>query len=53
MYGKPDSYKGGVVADGGEGKPKSALTYMAGCALILYFFVVEHIPASGTNLIDV
>lgn len=36
---------------GGETKPK--LVYIAGCALILRLFAVEHIPTTGTALIEV
>lgn len=38
-----------MVVAGGETKPK--LVYMVECVLILHLFAVEHIPASGKNLI--
>lgn len=41
------------MGGGGGGELKSKSVYMAGCALILHYFVVEHIPAFRTDLISV
>lgn len=40
-----------MAMTGGEGKPK--LMYKRGCAFILHVFSVEHIHASGMNLIRI
>lgn len=36
-----------------ERESKGKLVFMQGCALILYYFVVEHIPASEIDLVSV
>lgn len=41
-----------VMAASGE-EAKGELVFMARCARIHHIFVVEHIPASGTDLISV
>lgn len=51
IQGKLDHYGEVMAASGGEGKPK--LIFMVGCALILHVFAVEHMLASGMDLIDV
>lgn len=35
---------------GGESKSKAV--YITGCALILYYFALDHIPTSGIDLIS-
>lgn len=42
-----------VLGLGGEGRTKSSLMYMSGCALNLHVFAIEHIPLNRTGLISV
>lgn len=46
---KLNETRASVCKDGGE--LKSKVVYIAGCVGILYYFVLDHIPASGIDLI--
>lgn len=51
MQAKLNEIRALISKYGGESKSKAVC--VVACALILHYFVIEHIPASGVNLISV
>lgn len=53
ILGELERCKGKVEELRSQGESKGKLVYMQGCALILHYVALEHIPASGVDLVSV